>query len=229
MLGAADFFDLTDFEHRAVFDGTEFVWEALERLESYLETQVRPARLGTVEPGAVIQGAVYLGPGSRVEAGATVIGPALIDKDALVRQGAYIRGRVLVGAGALVGHATEVKNSILLPEAKAPHFNYVGDSILGRRVNLGAGSILSNLKVTPDTISVQVGDHTYSTGLRKLGGILGDECETGCNCVLNPGTLIGPRTLAYPLTSLRGYYPPDSIIKLRQQHQVVERRAPVSP
>jgi len=228
MLAAADFFDLSDFEHRAVFDGAEFVWEALTRLGHYLDTNLGRAHHGTVENGAIIQGVVYLGPGSKVEAGATIIGPALIDKDAVVRQGAYIRGRVLVGAGALVGHATEVKNSILLPEAKAPHFNYVGDSILGRRVNLGAGSILSNLKVTLDAVTVQVGDRTYDTGLRKLGGILGDDCETGCNCVLNPGTLIGPRTLVYPLASLRGYYPPDSIVKLRQQHQVVERRSPVS-
>ena len=108
--------------------------------------------------------------------------------------------------------------------AQCPHFNYVGDSILGFRSHLGAGVIVSNLKVTRDEIIVRIDDRTYPTGLRKFGAILGDCAEIGCNAVLNPATLVGPRTLAYPLTSLRGYYPPDSVIKLRQSVEWVARR-----
>jgi NDP-sugar pyrophosphorylase family protein len=151
-----------------------------------------------------------------------------------VRHGAYVRSNALVSRGCVVGHATEVKNSILLPGAHAPHFNYVGDSILGRKVNLGAGTKLSNLTVVSvkdpatgkrPTLKITVAGEVFDTGLAKLGAILGDGAQTGCNSVLNPGVLIGPRSLVYANASLpKGYYPGDTIIKLRQTFEYAERR-----
>jgi NDP-sugar pyrophosphorylase family protein len=145
-----------------------------------------------------------------------------------------VRSYSLIGRGCVVGHATEVKHSILLPGAHAPHFNYVGDSILGRSSNLGAGTKLSNLTVVSvkdpvpgkrPTLKIIIDGETYDTGLAKLGAILGDGVQTGCNSVLNPGVLIGPRTLVYANASLpKGYYPADTIIKLRQTIEYAERR-----
>jgi NDP-sugar pyrophosphorylase family protein len=173
--------------------------------------------------GAFVTGQVFIGEGTVVEPGACLFGPAYIGRNCVVRSGAYVRGEVLAGDGCVLGHASEFKNCVLMDGAQCPHFNYVGDSILGFHSHLGAGVIVSNLKVTRDEIVVRLDDRTYPTGLRKFGVILGDRAEIGCNAVLNPGTLIGPRTLAYPLTSLRGYYPPDSVIKLRQTVEVVRR------
>jgi NDP-sugar pyrophosphorylase family protein len=124
-----------------------------------------------------------------------------------------VRGKVLVGNDCVVGHATEIKNSIMLTGVHAAHFAYVGDSILGNHVNLGAGSRLANLKLDRTNVTVTVADRTYDTGLRKLGAIAGDRVETGCNAVSNPGTLMGPGCMAYALTLLRGFYPANSLIK----------------
>lgn len=223
MLRPDDFFDLSGFEHAALFEGVSYVWEALTRLEEYIEKRLKPGVRGKVMEGASIEGPVFIGPDTVVEPGALVRGPTIIGKGCEIRQGCYIRGQVIVGDGAIVGHASELKGSVLLNEAKAPHFNYVGDSILGADCNLGAGTICSNLKVTWEPVVVKVEGREYDTGLLKLGAIVGDHAETGCNTVLNPGTLLGKRSLTYPCCSLRGYYPPDSVIKLRQNIQVVER------
>jgi bifunctional N-acetylglucosamine-1-phosphate-uridyltransferase/glucosamine-1-phosphate-acetyltransferase GlmU-like protein len=146
-----------------------------------------------------------------------------------------VRENVVLLAGSLLGHASEAKNSLFLPGAHAPHFNYVGDSILGHDVNLGAGTKLSNLAINsrkdPETgrrptIQLEIAGSQFDLGLSKLGAILGDGAQTGCNAVLNPGCLVGPRTLVYANVSLRkGYYPPDQIIKLRQQIDVAPLRA----
>jgi len=218
------YFDLARFSHRALFEGVTVVWEVIPRIGDYLRAIVQPEIRGTVMDGAFVTGQVFIGEGTVVEPGACVFGPAYIGKNCLVRSGAYVRGEVLVGDSCVLGHASEFKNCILMDGAQCPHFNYVGDSILGFRSHLGAGVIVSNLKVTRDEIIVRIDDRTYPTGLRKFGAILGDCAEIGCNAVLNPGTLVGPRTLAYPLTSLRGYYPPDSVIKLRQSVEWVARR-----
>jgi NDP-sugar pyrophosphorylase family protein len=226
VLRAEDFFDLSKFEHAGLFEGTEYVWEALSRLEKYVEEHLEPAVHGKVMEGAVVEGPVFIGPDSVVEPGALVRGPTIIGAGCEIRQGSYIRGHVIVGDGAVVGHATELRASVLLNGAKAPHFNYVGDSILGADCNLGAGSICSNMKVTLEPVVIRVEGREYDTGLLKLGAIVGDEGKIGCNAVLNPGTLLGKRSLAYPCSSLQGYYPPDSVIKLRQTIQVVERAPP---
>ena len=167
---------------------------------------------------------IELGQGVVIEPGALIKGPTRIGDRTEVRQGAYIRGSCHIGRACVVGHATELKNAVLLDGAKAAHFAYVGDSILGRGVNLGAGSICSNFKMTHEPVTVRLGGEILETGMRKLGAILGDGVEIGCNAVLNPGTLIGPRSLVYPTASVRGYHPAGSVIKLRQGIETAPRR-----
>ena len=240
MLKPADFFDLSKFRYAEIFDNCEYVWDAIGRIHGFLIRYLAGnggSCVGAhIWPGAQIVDpeAIIIGEGTVVEAGAFIAGPAVIGKNCEIRQGAYIRGDALIGDGCIVGHTTELKNSIMLNQAGAPHFAYVGDSILGAHVNLGAGTKLSNLPVlsTKDsatgmhpTIRLQIGAQTYDTGLGKFGAILGDDAQTGCNAVTNPGCIIGARTLVYPNVSLKkGYYPPDRIIKLRQEIEVVERR-----
>ncbi len=217
------YFDLDRFAHRALFDGVEFVWEVIPRIGEYLRRIAVPEVRGTVMEGAVVQGQVFIGEGTVVEPGAVIFGPAYFGKNCVVRSGAYVRGEVLAGDEVVLGHASEFKNCVLMDGAQCPHFNYVGDSVLGFRSHLAAGVIVSNLKITRDEIVVRIGGVEYRTGLRKFGAIVGDGAEIGCNAVLNPGTLVGKRVLAYPHASLRGYYPPNTIVKVRLQEEWVER------
>ncbi len=176
---------------------------------------------GEVLQGAVVMaGAVLmdreieLSPGVVVEPGALLYGPAVIGPGTEVRQGAYIRGEVLAGEGCVIGHTTEVKRAVFLDGAKAGHFAYVGDSILGREVNLGAGTKLANLKLTRGHVKIQWQGEVYDTGLRKLGAVLGDGVQTGCNSVTNPGTLVGPGSLILPnVTAGPGVIHPRSIVR----------------
>jgi NDP-sugar pyrophosphorylase family protein len=236
MLEPSDFFALEDDLSRQIFGGTGYVWEVLQQLKVHVGRLVGNEQrlLGRLMDGAHLSDRpVYLGEGAVVEPGAYVLGPAYIGPGAVVRQGALVREYVILAEGSILGHASEAKNSLFLPGAAAPHFNYVGDSVLGRHVNLGAGTKLSNLTLVsqkdPDSgrrpsIKLTIGEQTIDTGLAKLGAILGDGTQTGCNAVLNPGCLVGPNTLVYANVSLRkGYYPPNSIIKLRQQLEVLAR------
>jgi carbonic anhydrase/acetyltransferase-like protein (isoleucine patch superfamily) len=158
-------------------------------------------------PGAYLfDNRVRLGPGSVVEPGALLKGPVIIGRNSEIRQGAYIRGDCIIGDGCVVGHTTEMKGSIMLNTSKAGHFAYIGDSILGKGVNLGAGTKLANLKVIPGNIIITAEKKRINTGRRKLGAILGDGTETGCNSVTSPGTLIGPRSIVYPGISVPGGY-----------------------
>jgi NDP-sugar pyrophosphorylase family protein len=158
-----------------------------------------------------------------LEPGAVIVGPAILEEGAYLRTGAYVRENVLLGAGSMVGAHSEVKGSILLPGAKAPHQAYVGDSILGRDVNLGAGTICSNVKNVGREVTFRAGGTVFHTGLRKFGAVLGDGCKTGCNTVLNPGVLMGPGSVTYTNASIRGgYYPPGTLVKVRQTQQIVE-------
>jgi UDP-3-O-[3-hydroxymyristoyl] glucosamine N-acyltransferase len=157
---------------------------------------------------------VILGPGTVVEPGAMLKGPFVVGRDTEIRQGAYVRGTCLVGDGCVVGHTTEVKGSIMLDGAKAGHFAYIGDSILGRGVNLGAGTKLANLKVIPGDVTIRTEGQTVRTGRRKLGAILGDGTEAGCNSVTSPGTIIGPRSIIYPCVAVpSGVYPAHTLIR----------------
>lgn len=151
---------------------------------------------------------IIIGPGTIVEPGVLIKGPVVIGNDTEIRQGAYVREDCLVGNGCVVGHTTEIKGSIMLDGAKAGHFAYIGDSILGNDVNLGAGTKLANLKMIPGSVIITVKRKRYNTGRRKLGAVLGDLTETGCNSVTSPGTMIGPRSVIYPGVSVPGrYYP----------------------
>jgi UDP-N-acetylglucosamine diphosphorylase / glucose-1-phosphate thymidylyltransferase / UDP-N-acetylgalactosamine diphosphorylase / glucosamine-1-phosphate N-acetyltransferase / galactosamine-1-phosphate N-acetyltransferase len=165
-------------------------------------------------PGAFLfNDAIIIGPGTVVEPGAFIKGPVVVGDHTEIRQGAYIRGDCIVGNRCVVGHTTEMKGSILLDGAKAAHFAYVGDSILGRDVNLGAGTKLANLKMIPGSITVTAEKKRYDTGRRKLGAILGDHTETGCNSVTSPGTLMGPSSIVYSGVSVPGgHYPGRTVI-----------------
>ncbi len=207
-----------------IFEGIEFIWDVLKRIEEFA-ARARPVVRAKEVTGVFLFGAVEVGEGTIIEPGAVINGPAIIGRECWIRSGAYIRGPAIIGEHVVVGHASEVKNSLIHNEAEIPHFAYVGDSILGWRSHLGAGVKISNLKVTREPVTVKIVDRVYETGLRKFGAIVGDEVEIGCNAVLNPGTIIGKRSLAYALTSLSGYYPPGSVIKLRQSLEIVERRA----
>jgi NDP-sugar pyrophosphorylase family protein len=223
MLAASDFFDLTECEHEGLFAGCHYVWEPLQRLADYLAAHARRDLAGQVAASAVVEGDVLLAPDAVIEPGALVLGPAVIGAGCRVGHGALVRSGVVMSAGAAIGHGSEVKASILLPQAHASHLNYVGDSILGSRVNLGAGAICSNLKITRTGVVITVGSDEYDTGMPKLGAIVGDDSQIGCNSVLNPGTLLGKHVLTYPCTSLRGYVAADTIVKLSQDVIRAER------
>lgn len=236
MLFPADYFDLTDPEVVSLFAGITYVWDVLPELAAHVERlNAGRVHVGDIMPGAFVGDRnVFIAEGARVEPGAYVQGPAYIGPGAVVRHGAFVRENVIMLAGSVLGHASEAKNSLFLPGAHAPHFNYVGDSILGHRVNLGAGTKLSNLTVLSEkdpltgerpAIVLSWAGKQVDTGLAKLGAILGDDVQTGCNAVLNPGSLVGPRSLIYANLSLRkGIYPAGTIIKLRQETHEVRRR-----
>ena len=236
-LSPSAFFNLTDRQTAALFAGCSTAWEPLFHIKSHLARLVgdKQTILGKVARSAWIGDApVYIAEDAVVEPGVYLVGPAYIGAGAVLRQGAYVRENVILLDRSMVGHASEIKNSILLPGAHAPHFNYVGDSILGTGANLGAGTKLSNLEIKSEkdpltgqrpTITFHMDGEMVDTGLTKLGAILGDDVQTGCNAVLNPGCLVGPRTLIYPNLSVRkGYHPPDSILKLRQNVTTIARR-----
>jgi NDP-sugar pyrophosphorylase family protein len=231
------FFDLSDPASASIFKSADRPWSPLLRLGEIVRDLIRDSSTTNrqLHPGVYLgNGPFFIADSAVIEPGAYIVGPAYIGPNSVVRHGAYVRENVVLLAGSLVGHASEAKNSIFLPGAHAPHFNYVGDSILGSDVNLGAGTKLSNLAINSakdpttgirPTIQLVYGAETYDTGLAKLGAILGDGVQTGCNSVLNPGCVVGPRTLIYPNLSLRkGVHPADSVIKLRQRTSVIPRR-----
>lgn len=191
-----------------LFKATEYPHQIIVGLRYAIEKIIEnpPEGLTTYKEG------ILIGQDVTIEDGATILPPTVICDGAIIRQGAYIRGGVFIGERAVVGHSTEVKNSILMDGAQAPHFNYVGDSILGNSAHIGAGVILSNLKADKSTIIIR-GETSLSTGMRKLGAILGDGAEVGCNAVLNPGSVIGKGSTVYPLVNWRGVLPENSIAK----------------
>lgn len=210
------YFDLEGFEHAALFAGLERVFDALPRIKPYLREILKPAILGTVHPTSVLEGDIFLAEGAVVEPHCYIKGPAWIGPHCEIRQGAYLRGDIILCDHAVVGHTTELKNALLLPHAKAPHFAYVGDSLLGRDCNLGAGTKISNFKITRDEVKVPLSGVFVGTGLRKFGAVIGDRVQIGCNAVLNPGTMIGQDAMVYPVASVRGIIPPRTVVKVRQ-------------
>ena len=198
----------------AIYNGK--IFEDIEVKPCGPKGSIQVIRKGKVLEGAtaILSGAflmddkILIGSGTIVESGVFIKGPVVIGSDTEIRQGAYVRGDCLVGNKCVVGHTTEVKGSILLDGAKAGHFAYIGDSILGNDVNLGAGTKLANLKMVPGQILIKAGNKRIKTGRRKLGAILGDRTQTGCNAVTSPGTLTGPDTIIYAgICAPGGYYP----------------------
>lgn len=201
--------NLDECFEKDIFNNLQYPWEALSRIKSFLLefAQKLPPEFEQIEQF------VWVGKGTTIEKTALIKGPAIIGCGCEIRQCAYIRENVIIGNEAVIGNSTELKNSLLFNKAQVPHFNYVGDSILGYKAHLGAGVICSNLKSNGDKVKVRMGADSIETGLRKFGAIVGDHAEVGCNSVLNPGTVIGRSSIVYPLTSVRGFIPERHILK----------------
>ena len=224
MFKPADLFDLSQTEHAALFDGVEFAWESLKKIKAYVEANARPSLHNKVEGVAFIGGQVFIGEGTVVEDGAMIKGPAIIGKNCQIRHNAYIRDHVIIGDGCVVGNSCELKNALLFNGCQVPHFNYVGDSILGHKAHLGAGAVLSNFKAFKGNVLMDVDGQRFDTGLRKFGALLGDDCDIGCNTVLNPGSIIGRGAVVYPGVNWRGILPANMIAKNKAAIEVVMRR-----
>lgn len=187
-----------------------YLWQAFDELGDFIR------KTGAALPPDVYERRgedVWIARDAEIAPTATLTGPLIVCPGAKIRPGAFIRGNVVVGAGAVVGNSTELKSCILFDGVEVPHFNYVGDSILGYRAHLGAGAVTSNIKSDRKNVVVHLGNETIETGRRKLGALLGDYAEVGCNSVLNPGTVIGRHATVYPLSSVRGYVPGGHIYK----------------
>ncbi len=191
-----------------LFQESEYPWQMLPKIKGYI--------LGLIEKGlpgyTLLSEGVLIGENVKIYPTATIEGPTIIGSGTEVRPGAFIRGSVITGENCVIGNSSELKNCILLDKVQIPHYNYVGDSILGNKAHTGAGTICSNLKSDGKPVVIH-GEVDYETGLRKIGGILADGADVGCGSVINPGTVIGKNTSVYPLTALRGVYPADCIVK----------------
>jgi NDP-sugar pyrophosphorylase family protein len=225
MFKPADLFDLSQTAHGAIFDGCQYAWEALPKIATYVHAHVRPGLHNRCAGVAFIGEQVFIGEGTLLEDGVMIKGPAIIGRNCQIRHNAYIREHVIVGDNCVVGNSTEIKNALLFNLAVAPHFNYVGDSILGHKAHLGAGVILSNFKSLPGNVTVELDSRPFDTGLRKFGALVGDGAEVGCNAVLNPGSIIGRGAIIYPGVNWRGILPANSIAKNKAEIEVVARRA----
>ena len=210
------YFDLRGFKHRKLFKGNKYIFGFLKILPAYIKKNLKPRILGTVMDGARVDSGVYLGRGSIVQPGAWIKGPAIIGDNCEIRHGAFIGANVICGDNVVIGHATEVHNSVFLNGAKAPHFTFVGHSVLGNNVNLGAGTKLSNLKITANEIEIE----GIKTSLTKIGAVIGDNSSLGCNTVTQPATFIGKKVFGYPNLLLRGFLPSKSVVKLRQNQEI---------
>ena len=219
-----DLFGLGKTEHASLFDSLGQPWEVLPRIGGYLRDTLEPRQLGQAHSQSVIEGDVFIGAGPLIEAGALIRGPVWIGRNCRIGHGVTLRGNVIVGDGCVVGHAAELKNSLLFNGCDVPHFNYVGDSVLGHRVHLGAGAVLSNYRLIRGTVNVRLGDQKIDSGLAKFGALIGDRTEMGGNSVLNPGAIIGRDCVLYPNVTFTGVLPARRLIKNRSELAVVEKR-----
>ncbi|MDY4999813.1 MAG: UDP-N-acetylglucosamine pyrophosphorylase [Lachnospiraceae bacterium] len=205
-----DLYDLKETIAVDIFDGLKFPWEVLPKIKDFI------IKLGETLPEDRYERKgenIWIAKSARVFPSAYIAGPCIIDEDAEVRHCAFIRGSAIVGKGCVVGNSTELKNVILFNKVQVPHYNYVGDSILGFKAHMGAGSITSNVKSDKTLVVVKSDGENIETGLKKFGAMLGDNVEVGCNSVLNPGTVVGRSTNIYPTSCVRGYIPANSIYK----------------
>lgn len=215
----SNLYDLEQTIAKDLLKGLTYPWEALSKISTFIQT------LGpTLDPEKFEQRGedIWVAKSARIAPTAFLNGPLIIDEEAEVRHCAFIRGSAIVGKGAVIGNSTELKNAVIFNSVQVPHYNYVGDSVLGHKSHMGAGSITSNVKSDKTLVTVKDGEDEIETGLKKFGAMLGDFVEVGCNSVLNPGTIIGRNTNIYPLSMVRGVVPADSIYKNR--NEVTEKR-----
>ena len=209
-----ELYDLNETVAAELFEGLTYPWEALPKIGEFI------VRLGENLPEDKYEKRgenVWVAKTAKIFPSAYINGPAIIDEDAEVRHCAFIRGNAIVGKGAVVGNSTELKNVVLFNKVQVPHYNYVGDSILGYKAHMGAGSITSNVKSDKTLVVVKAADEQVETGLKKFGAMLGDNVEVGCNSVLNPGTVVGRSSNIYPTSCVRGFIPADSIYKNKDE------------
>ncbi len=201
-------FDYKDSIASPLFEKFEYPWEILPHINEFILNIIEKG----LEDYEEIMHNIYIGKNVKIAPTAVIEPPCIIGHNTEIRTGAFIRSNVITGENCVIGNSCEIKNAILLDKVTVPHYNYVGDSILGNHSHMGAGSICSNLKSDGKPVVIH-SEQEINTGLRKIGGILADGADIGCGCVLNPGTVIGKNTSVYPLTMLRGVYPSDSIVK----------------
>ena len=207
-LSPDQFFDLKNFAHGDLFAQKKYVWDALQHLKRYLDSQLLQRKKFSAIDGVILENPelIFLGERVRIEKGAYIQGPCIIGEGTVIRSGAYVREYVLTGQDCVIGHGTEVKHSIMLNHAIAAHFNYIGDSILGNGVNLGAGAKCANLRFDHSPICIHIENQVIATGMKKLGAILGDGAQMGCNAVSNPGTLFFPNATCLPCMNVKGVF-----------------------
>lgn len=210
----SDLYDLKETIGAALFQGAEYPWEVLPGIHDFI------IELGKSLPKELYEERgeyIWIARNAKVAPTACLNGPLIVDEEAEIRHCAFVRGSAIVGKGAVVGNSTELKNVILFNKVQVPHYNYVGDSVLGFKSHMGAGSITSNVKSDKTLVTVQGEGIQIETGLKKMGAMLGDNVEVGCNSVLNPGTVIGRNSNIYPTSMVRGVIPSDSIYKTRTE------------
>ncbi|MBR6665053.1 MAG: UDP-N-acetylglucosamine pyrophosphorylase [Lachnospiraceae bacterium] len=219
MLTIQEMYDLNETIATELFDGAVYPWELLPKIKEFI------VKLGETLDSDVYEKRgedIWVAKSAKVAPTACLNGPLIVDEEAEIRHCAFVRGSAIVGKGAVVGNSTELKNVILFNKVQVPHYNYVGDSILGYKAHMGAGSITSNVKSDKTLVVIKNGEEQVETGLKKVGAMLGDNVEVGCNSVLNPGTVIGRNSNVYPTSCVRGMVPADSIYK--KNDEIVGKR-----
>lgn len=218
-LKISELYDLDQTIAKDLFEGATYPWEVLGKISSFIVELGKTLPEDTFE----LRGEnIWVAKSAKVAPTACLNGPLIVDEDAEIRHCAFVRGSAIVGKGAVVGNSTELKNVVLFNKVQVPHYNYVGDSILGYKSHMGAGSITSNVKSDKKLVVIKKDDLQIETGLKKMGAMLGDEVEVGCNSVLNPGTVIGRNSNVYPTSSVRGVVPANSIFK--KQGNIVSKQ-----
>ena len=212
-------YNLDETIAKELLESVTYPWEALPKIEEFIIKLGNTLDLSKYDK---IEDNIWIAKTAKVAPTAYIKGPAIIGENAEIRHCAFIRGKAIVGEGAVVGNSTELKNVILFNKVQVPHYNYVGDSILGYKSHMGAGSITSNVKSDKRLVIIKNGNKQIETGLKKFGAMLGDEVEVGCGSILNPGSVIGKNSNIYPLSSVRGVIPEKSIYK--NQNEIVEKR-----
>ncbi len=218
------------FSHPADFPFAEFFplntapWEWVSSIGKALQAFSFGPLERTLPPGVHCEGPVFLHPTVTLPHSCTLVGPIYIGAGTEIRPGAYLRGNVIAGENCVLGHASEFKNCLLLNNVEVPHFNYVGDSVLGNRAHLGAGAVLANLRLDRGPVTVRLPSGAVDTGLSKLGALLGDGAETGCNAVLQPGTILGKRSVVLPAVAFGGVLPPATIARVRESFTTLPRK-----